>query len=97
MRPRQRAERQNKDCEKGAGRQRIAEQRERAVSARELRRHDPRADDAREQERGAQELRRDAPHVGSTATSTRPISRSLFCSVSLSRERRGNEVKMPMR
>ena len=57
VRARHRAERQDQHGENRAGRQRVAEQRERAISARELRGHDPRADDGREQERGAQALR----------------------------------------
>lgn len=97
VRTRHRAKRQDQDSENRSGRKRVAEKRERAVTTRELRGHDATADNARKQECRSQALRNYAPHVGSAALPTRPISRSWFCSVSPSSERSGSDVKMPMR
>ena len=57
MRARERAEDQDQHHQDRAGRQRVAQQRERDVTARELLRHDAGADHGREQERGAERLR----------------------------------------
>src|SRR4051794_28860308 len=71
-----------------AGRQRIAEESERAVTARKLRRHDARADDSREQECASEKFSGSASRqVGAHASAfavapaIRPISRSLPFSV----------------
>jgi hypothetical protein len=66
---------------------------ERAVAACELGGHDATANDAREQERGPQELRNRAPHGALPLSQRGRFHESLCCSVSLSSERSGNEVK----
>ena len=56
MRARERAERENENGEDRAGRQRVAQQRQRVVTAGKALRHDAGADDRGEQEGGAQTL-----------------------------------------
>ena len=75
-----RAERQNEHGQDRAGRKRVAQQRERAVTARELCRHDARADDAREQKGRSQALG-NAP-LRQRRHHLRPISFSFACRLS---------------
>ena len=85
----------DQDDEDGAGRQRVAEQRERDVSAGQLLGHDAGADDGREQESGAERFGCERAAAGACGiglslapggrSSTRPISSQLAaCSVSRS-------------
>ena len=85
---------------------RVAKQRQRVVTARELLSHDAGADNSREQKGrpqtlGNAALRQRWHHVGSTAFAVtpwmRPISRSFFCKVKLSSEPNGSAVNIPMR
>ena len=106
MRARDRTEDQDQHHQDGAGRQRVAEQRERDVSAREPLRHDAGADDGREQEGRAERLGGEASRqrrhqVGATAFAGRAFHAADFvqprCSVSWSRLRIGSAVKIAMR
>jgi len=104
MRAGQRAEHEDEHAQHGAGRQGVAQQGERAVTAGEALRHDAGADHRGEQECRAQKLRdrplrRRARHVGSAirAAPTRPISRSLACNDSRSRPATGSATKISMR
>ena len=87
----ERAESKNEDGEDSAGRKRIAEKRERIVTTRKPCGHDSGADNAREQKCRPQALGNVASHH------ERPMSFSLFCSVSLSSEHSGSDMKMLMR
>ena len=91
MRARQRTEYQDQHHQHRAGRQRVAQQRQRDVTARELLRHDAGADHGGEQERraeplGGERVARAAASGGSVAfavaPSMRPISFSFACRLS---------------
>src|SRR5262249_45710793 len=91
VRARKRAEYQDQDGEDRAGRKRIAQERKRVVTARELLRHDAGADDRREQKGGPQPfaecaLSERGHQLGSftlrVAPCMRPISSSRRCKLS---------------
>src|SRR4051812_17089632 len=97
MRAGHRTENQDQHRQDRAGRQGIAKESERTVTARKLHRHDARADDSREQECAAEEFRGGTSReVGAHASAfalapaIRPISRSLRFNVMESSEAIGN-------
>src|SRR5215472_1128010 len=102
VRARKRAEYEDQDSEDRAGRQRIAQEPERVVTARELLRHDAGSHDRREQKGGPQPFAKRAlsergHQLGSVtlpvAPCMRPISSSRRCKLSRSRLRNGSAVK----
>src|SRR6266542_614681 len=106
VRPRNRTERQNENAEDGARRQRVAQERDRIVSARQFECHHARSDDGGEQEGRSQTFRGSASgeRVGrqvsarafGVAPCMRPISRSSARNETASSLSIGNDANAPI-